>query len=121
MAIGGLISIRLLTELPHHNTIQKSVDVSAYFSSYFMYQGTAAGGTMEIVVNGTTGWLHPTGKEGVTSLAENIVKLATDVDARLRMGKKGYERVKETFLEQHMSSRIALVLKEVLQKAKNYA
>lgn len=80
--------------------------------------GTAAGGTMEIVVNGTTGLLHPTGKEGVTPLANNIVKLATHVERRLTMGKKGYERVKDRFLEHHMSQRIALVLREVLQYAK---
>ncbi|TKY75184.1 N-acetyl-alpha-D-glucosaminyl L-malate synthase [Spatholobus suberectus] len=80
--------------------------------------GTAAGGTMEIVVNGTTGLLHPVGKEGVTPLAKNIVKLATHVEKRLTMGKKGYERVKERFLEHHMSHRIATVLKEVLRKAR---
>lgn len=74
---------------------------------------------MEIVVNGTTGWLHPAGKEGVTRLAENIVKLATDAEMRLTMGNKGYERVKETFLEKHMSHKIAIVLKDVLQKSKN--
>ncbi|XP_057731861.1 uncharacterized protein LOC130946968 [Arachis stenosperma] len=79
--------------------------------------GTAAGGTMEIVVNGTTGFLHPVGKEGVTPLANNIVKMATHVEKRLTMGKKGYERVKERFLEHHMAQRIALVLKDVLQKA----
>lgn len=79
--------------------------------------GTAAGGTMEIVVNGTTGWLHQAGKEGVTPLAENIVKMATHVERRLTMGKKGYERVKERFLEHHMSQRIALVVKEVLRKS----
>lgn len=82
-----------------------------------LYQGTAAGGTMEIVVNGTTGWLHQAGKEGVTPLAENIVKMATHVERRLTMGKKGYERVKERFMEHHMSQRIALVLKEVLRKS----
>ncbi|RDY11955.1 lpsB, partial [Mucuna pruriens] len=80
--------------------------------------GTAAGGTMEIVVNGTTGLLHPIGKEGVTPLANNIVKLATHVEKRLTMGKKGYGRVKERFLEHHMSQRIALVLKEVLRKSR---
>ncbi|KAL0432398.1 UNVERIFIED_CONTAM: hypothetical protein Slati_2574100 [Sesamum latifolium] len=80
--------------------------------------GTAAGGTMEIVINGTTGWLHPAGKEGVTPLAENIIRLATDVETRRTMGMKGYNRVKEMFLEHHMSHRISLVLKEVLQKAK---
>ncbi|CAL0305848.1 unnamed protein product [Lupinus luteus] len=81
--------------------------------------GTAAGGTMEIVVNGTTGLLHPAGKEGVIPLANNIVKLASHVEKRLTMGRKGYERVKEMFLEDHMAHRIALVLKEVLGKAKN--
>lgn len=80
--------------------------------------GTAAGGTMEIVVNGTTGWLHPAGKEGVTPLAENIIQLATNVEMRRTMGMKGYSRVKDRFLEHHMSHRISLVLKEVLQKAK---
>ncbi|XP_027353847.1 uncharacterized protein LOC113864397 isoform X2 [Abrus precatorius] len=80
--------------------------------------GTAAGGTMEIVVNETTGLLHPVGKEGVTPLANNIVKLATHVEKRLTMGKKGYETVKERFMEHHMSHRIALVLKEVLRKAR---
>ena len=74
---------------------------------------------MEIVVNGTTGFLHPTGKEGVTPLANNIVKLATHVERRMTMGKQGYQRVKERFLEHHMSHRIALVLKEVLQMAKS--
>lgn len=83
--------------------------------------GTAAGGTMEIVVNGTTGLLHPAGKEGVTPLAQNIVKLATHVERRLTMGKKGYERVRQMFMEQHMAQRIAVVLKEVLQKAKSHS
>lgn len=71
---------------------------------------------MEIVVNGTTGLLHPIGKEGVTPLANNIVNLATHVERRLTMGKKGYQRVKKMFLEHHMEHRIALVLKEILQK-----
>ncbi|KAK6939427.1 Glycosyl transferase, family 1 [Dillenia turbinata] len=83
--------------------------------------GTAAGGTMEIVVNGTTGWLHPVGKEGVMPLAENMVKLATHVEKRLTMGKKGNDRVKEVFLEAHMSQRIALVLKDVLQKGASHS
>ncbi|CAL0322374.1 unnamed protein product [Lupinus luteus] len=81
--------------------------------------GTAAGGTMEIVVNKTTGLLHPVGKGGVTPLANNIVNLATHVERRLSMGKKGYERVKEMFLEHHMAHRIALVLREVLQKGRH--
>lgn len=81
--------------------------------------GTAAGGTVEIVVNGSTGLLHPEGKDGVTPLAHNIVKLASHVEKRLTMGKKGYEKVKERFMERHMSHRIAVVLKEVLRKARH--
>lgn len=75
---------------------------------------------MEIVVNGSTGLLHPVGKGSVTPLANNIVKLATHVEKRLTMGKKGYERVKERFMEKHMSDRIALVLKDVLRKARQH-
>lgn len=74
---------------------------------------------MEIVDNGSTGLLHPVGKVGVTPLAHNIVKLASHVEKRLTMGKKGHEKVKEMFLEHHMSHRIALVLKDVLRKAKH--
>lgn len=89
-------------------------------SSCLTFQGTAAGGTREIVIDGTTGLLHPVGKEGIMPLAKNIVKLATHVERRLTMGKKGYERVKEVFLERHMEERIAAVLKDVLQKAKEH-
>lgn len=71
-------------------------------------------------MNGSTGLLHPIGKEGITPLAKNIVKLATHVERRLTMGKRGYERVKEMFLEHHMARRIDAVLKEVLRKAKNH-
>ncbi|KAI5684149.1 hypothetical protein M9H77_05377 [Catharanthus roseus] len=82
--------------------------------------GTAAGGTREIVVNGSTGLLHPVGKQGVIPLAKNMVKLATHVQKRLTMGKKGYERVKEMFLERHMEHRIAAVLKDVLRNVKQH-
>ncbi|CAH9132386.1 unnamed protein product [Cuscuta epithymum] len=78
--------------------------------------GTAAGGTQEIVLNGTTGLLHPVGKDGIMPLARNIVNLASHVERRLTMGKKGYERVKEVFLEYHMEERIAAVLQDVLQR-----
>ena len=64
--------------------------------------------------------LHPAGKEGVTPLARNMVKLATHVERRLTMGKKGYEKVKERFLEDHMAERIAFVLKQVLKKTKGH-
>ncbi|KAG0470953.1 hypothetical protein HPP92_015499 [Vanilla planifolia] len=52
--------------------------------------GTSAGGTTEIVINGSTGLLHPTGKEFIPILAQGVVKLATQVETRLTMGKKGF-------------------------------
>lgn len=47
-----------------------------------------------------------------------MVKLATHVERRLTLGRKGYERVKDRFMERHMASRIASVLKQILQKSK---
>lgn len=64
--------------------------------------------------------LHPVGKEGITPLVKNIVKLATHIERRLTMGKRGYERVKEIFQEHHMAERIVVVLKEVLKKSKTH-
>ncbi|KAK3159949.1 hypothetical protein QOZ80_1BG0053140 [Eleusine coracana subsp. coracana] len=83
--------------------------------------GTAAGGTTEIVVDGSTGLLHPAGKEGVAPLAKNIVRLASHAEQRVAMGKKGYDRVKEMFMEHHMAGRIAAVLKEVLKKSQGHS
>ena len=85
-----------------------------------LYQGTAAGGTTEIVVDGSTGLLHPARKEGVAPLAKNIVRLASRAEQRASMGKKGYDRVKERFMEHHMAERIAAVLKEVLRKSQQH-
>lgn len=45
-------------------------------------------------MEGTTGLLHPAGKEGVTPLAKNIVTLSTHTEQRLTMGRKGYDRVR---------------------------
>ncbi|TKW12700.1 hypothetical protein SEVIR_5G052800v4 [Setaria viridis] len=79
--------------------------------------GTAAGGTTEIVLDGLTGLLHPAGKEGVAPLVKNIVRLASHAEQRASMGKKGYDRVRDRFMEHHMAERIAAVLKEVLKKS----
>ena len=56
----------------------------------------------------------------VTPLAKNMVKMATHVERRLTMGKRGYERVKDMFLEHHMAERIGVVLEDVLKKAKGH-
>lgn len=83
--------------------------------------GTAAGGTTEIVLDGSTGLLHPAGKEGVAPLAKNIVRLASHAEQRVSMGEKGYGRVKEMFMEHHMAERIAAVLKDVLRKSQEHS
>nr|CAD1842896.1 unnamed protein product [Ananas comosus var. bracteatus] len=89
------------------------------FRLLIIVQGTAAGGTTEIVVHGSTGLLHPAGKDSILPLGQNMVKLATRVDQRLTMGKKGYEGVKERFMGHYMSERISSVLKQVLQKSED--
>ncbi|KAG0610036.1 hypothetical protein M758_7G033700 [Ceratodon purpureus] len=76
--------------------------------------GTAAGGTLEIVVNGSTGRLHPVGKEGVHLLAQNIRDLTFDKSLRVKMGMRGYARVKQKFMEHHMCERLGPVLQTVL-------
>ncbi|MCO5578359.1 hypothetical protein L7F22_032200 [Adiantum nelumboides] len=76
--------------------------------------GTAAGGTKEIIVNGTTGLLHPVGKEGVPVLAKNMVHLANDAAMRKETGKRGHERVQQHFLEKHMAQRIGRVLEHFI-------
>lgn len=78
--------------------------------------GTAAGGTLEIVMNGTTGRLHPVGKDGVHILAKNMRDLILDKSLRIRMGSRGYERVKQQFLESHMCERLGRVFRTVLPR-----
>lgn len=82
--------------------------------------GTAAGGTQEIIVNGTTGLLHPVGKDGIPILAKNMLHLVFDASKRLEMGKNGHQRVQEQFMERHMAQRIGRVLQEVLDRAKHH-
>jgi glycosyltransferase involved in cell wall biosynthesis len=72
-------------------------------------------------VDGSTGLLHPAGKEGVAPLAKNMVRLASHEEDRVSMGRKGYGRVKEMFMEHHMAGRIAAVLQEVLKKSREHS
>ncbi|CAL5415840.1 unnamed protein product [Camellia sinensis] len=90
--------------------VNKTLNVAPYLASidvlvqnsqvlplnYSPVLGTAAGGTMEIVVNGTTGWLHQAGKEGVTP--ENIVKMATHVTENRFGPERGSAKVKQSHL-----------------------
>jgi hypothetical protein len=67
-------------------------------------------------VNGSTGRLHPVGKEGVHLLAQNIRDLTFDKSLRIRMGSRGYDRVKQRFMERHMCERLGPVLQTVLSQ-----
>lgn len=77
-------------------------------------QGTASGGTLEIVVNGSTGRLHPVGKEGVQALADHIRDLALHPSVRQRMGNRGYQRVRDHFMEHHMCEKLGHVFKDAM-------
>ncbi|KAJ7526482.1 hypothetical protein O6H91_16G008400 [Diphasiastrum complanatum] len=80
--------------------------------------GTAAGGTVEIVNDGSTGILHPVGKEGISVLASNMMTLFLNQNLRVTMGRNSDKRVRENFLEHHMSQKIGIVFKEILEKSK---
>ncbi|KGO85825.1 hypothetical protein Q765_14465 [Flavobacterium rivuli WB 3.3-2 = DSM 21788] len=56
------------------------------------------GGLTEIVVQNSTGFLVEPGNE--QSLADAIKQLTDDAGLRLEMGKKGYERAKESFSQE---------------------
>lgn len=62
--------------------------------------GTRVGGMAEVVEEGTTGLLSPSGD--ASSLAESVLRLASDADLRLRMGRLGSERAHRLFSEPQM-------------------
>jgi glycosyltransferase involved in cell wall biosynthesis len=62
--------------------------------------GTRVGGMSEVVEEGRTGFLAPSGDE--SSLAESILRLSADTDLRLQMGRLGAERARCFFSEQQM-------------------
>jgi glycosyltransferase involved in cell wall biosynthesis len=62
--------------------------------------GTSAGGTTEIVLDGTTGLLHPEGEPGQEVLAANILRLAKDRDLAVRLGIAGQDRANKYFSSQ---------------------
>jgi glycosyltransferase involved in cell wall biosynthesis len=59
--------------------------------------GTDNGGTREIVVEGVTGLLHPTGEAGQAQLRTNIRSLIDDRRKARRLGKAGFKRVRTHF------------------------
>lgn len=77
--------------------------------------GTDAGGTHEIVNHGVEGLLHPIGREGVTSLAENIQYLQNNQTVRKKMGARGRLKVQNMYLKHHMYRTFAAILVKCLK------
>jgi len=72
---------------------------------------TLSGGPKEIVEDGTTGFLVSPGN--ATEMAEKITRLLQDPELAARMGRAGYERVKDHFSVGVFAGRFADVLTEV--------
>ena len=71
-----------------------------------------SGGTGEMVVDGQTGILVPTGD--VTALSEAFCSLAADAGLRETMGRRGRERAREVFsLDQHVDRMESLLVSMV--------
>jgi glycosyltransferase involved in cell wall biosynthesis len=76
--------------------------------------GSAMGGTVEIVVDSETGWLHPAGPEGEEALQQNIRTLINDRAEARRRGMAGQRRVQRYFCEDRFYRELAEVFKAVL-------
>lgn len=71
---------------------------------------TRVGGIPEIVVAGETGFLVEPGDSN--ALSQKIIQLLQDADLRMKMGKRGRERVEENFsLQQHLHQMRAVYAK----------
>ncbi|PKA64515.1 Sucrose synthase 7 [Apostasia shenzhenica] len=77
--------------------------------------GTDAGGTREIVEDKVTGLLHPLGREGTQTLAQNIQFLLKNPSVRKKMGILGSQKVQQTYLKQQTYSKLAKVFAKCLK------
>jgi glycosyltransferase involved in cell wall biosynthesis len=73
---------------------------------------TAVGGVGEVIAEGKTGLLAPSGDD--RALAENILRLADDSSLRRDMGRRGRERANLFFSEDHMHEQYSCLYKEML-------
>jgi glycosyltransferase involved in cell wall biosynthesis len=76
--------------------------------------GTNAGGTSEIVVDGTTGLLHPVGEDGLELLATNLLSLVNDRSRAKHLGIAGQIRAREYFSSPRFCSDFEEALRPVL-------
>jgi len=76
--------------------------------------GTDDGGTREIVLDGTTGLLHPLGREGQLRLSENILSLLNDRRRATILGNAGFKRVKTHFRANQSQRELAELMSQVI-------
>jgi glycosyltransferase involved in cell wall biosynthesis len=76
---------------------------------------TNVGGVGEIVEDGTTGLLAPSGDDA--GLAEHVLRLADDAALRERMGEAGRRRAHALFPESRMHEEYARLYGEMLEDA----
>lgn len=74
---------------------------------------TGVGGVGEIVVDGETGLLAPSGDD--SALADHILNLAADAPRRQRMGQAGRQRANNLFSEEQMHASYRRLYEEVLR------
>ena len=75
---------------------------------------TKAGGTLEIVKEGENGFLHPTGKEGISILQDHLRLLNENVELRHQMGEKGQNIVSSKFSSALFSNQMTEYFKSFL-------
>lgn len=72
--------------------------------------GTSAGGTAEIIEDGATGYLYPTGEEGQELLEKRLETLVQDRPLATRLGRAGREAALARFRQETFLSRLAETL-----------
>ncbi|KAJ3677907.1 hypothetical protein LUZ60_001710 [Juncus effusus] len=78
--------------------------------------GTDAGGTKEIVKDRITGFLHPVGRDGIETLAENLLFLVKNPAVRVKVGGKGRQLVIDKYLKNNTYNNFARVLSKCMTR-----
>ncbi len=81
--------------------------------------GTAAGGTIDIIEDGISGLLFPTGPEGQHVLANHLRRLATDPEFTGRLAKSGRQRVLAKFSEDRFLQQLECAIKFNMPRPKS--
>jgi glycosyltransferase involved in cell wall biosynthesis len=79
--------------------------------------GTDCGGTPEIVIEGVTGLLHPSGKQGQSVLAGNIRRLVNNRREAAALGEAGFQLIQNHFTEARFYRELAETFDAVTQNS----